>query len=163
MIGKRFTGLLAVAGASLLVFTACGGGTSAEEKQMEQLRSVYTDRPVSPHMGDHMFLELDDGTLTFFHFDSVVEEADKLLYVGQAVPGKFTAAEQRGVEEQYGAGFSHFHQKDCPGESAEACHGGSGGEDGYWFRHIAVDTFTMPWGEVTPGIDNNFMPTQPPQ
>ena len=157
------TALFGIAAGALLVFTACGGGTSAEKGQMDQLRSVYTDRPISPHMADHMFLELDDGTLTFFHFDKVVEDAYKLLYVGQAVPGEFTAAEQARVEEQFGDGFTHFHKKSCDSDSAEACHGGAGGEDGYWFRHVAVDSFAMPWGEVTPGVDHNFMPTQPPQ
>ncbi len=158
-------GTLALAALGVFLLAACGSSDSdsAEAVQMGQLRAAYTDTPIDPPMPDHLFMELDDGTLLFLHFDGPVDDAEELWYVGQAVPGAFTAAEQERVNEQFGDGFTHFHQKDCPSDSADACHGGQGGEDGYWFRHIAVDSFTMPWGEVQPGIDHGFMPTSPPQ
>lgn len=159
---RTIGGLFSVAITGLFIFAACGGG-SAEADQMKQLQAAYNARPIQPHMGDHQFMALDDGTLLFLHFDKAADKAEKLLYVGQAVPGKFTKAEQERVERQFGKGFTHFHQKNCSGSNPEACHGGKGGEDGYWFRHVAVDSFTMPWGAVKPGIDHNFMPTPPPQ
>ena len=129
-----------------------------------QIQSAYTASPLKPAMPDHQFMAAGDGTFMFVHYDKPVADATQLLYVGVAVPGKFTKQDQTRVEQQFGKGFTHFHQgSNCPGENADACHGGQGGEDGYWFRHVAVDNFEMPWGDVKPGVDLAFMPTVPPR
>lgn len=155
--------LLMFAMVGLALFSACTA-KSREAKEMEQLKAAYTAKPLQPAMVDHLFMDVGDGTYLFLHFDKEVGKESKLLYVGVAVPGRFTKAEQERVERQFGKGFTHFHQgKNCPGANADACHGGKGGEDGYWFRHVAVDSFKMPWGDVKPGTDHNFMPTSPPQ
>ena len=86
--------------------------------------------------------------------------------------GRFCQGEQARVEASYGPGFTHFHKQSTPGNDPAAGHGGVGGEDGFWFRHIAVTNIPqgdmmagtgVPWGPVRPGIDYDFMPTAAPQ
>lgn len=131
--------------------------------EMQQLIDAYDDMPFQPAFSNHKYMELDDGTLMFIHFDGKIGEEAGLLYVGQAVSGVFCDSDQQRVNQQYGNGFTHFHTKVTPGATeASAGHGGTPNADGYWFRHVAVDNLDMPWGSVRPGIDHNFMPTPPP-
>lgn len=136
-----------------------------EAEQMQLLKVAFNSDPIQPAMPDHKIMELKDGSLIFLHFDKDASEPEaKLMYVGTAVPGVFTKADQERVTEKYGEGFTHFHQKQgALGSTPDANHGGKGGEKGYWFRHIAVTQLDMPWGKVEPGIDNKFMPTNPPK
>ena len=154
---------LALLPLGLLLAAACGEDSGIESAMGAQIKQAYTATPLKPAMPDHQFMAAGDGTFMFVHYDKPAEDATKLLYVGVAVPGTFTKEEQARVEEQFGKGFTHFHQGNCASASADACHGGSGGEDGFWFRHVAVDSFKMPWGDVKPGVDLAFMPTVPPR
>lgn len=155
--------LMAVGAVGIVLGTACGG-ESVNAKQMQQLKAAYSSpSPVSPAMPDHIFLAQGDGTFLFLHFDKPVGKAEKVLYTGIAVPGVFSKADQERVEKQYGKGFTHFHRTKCAANDPNACHGADRvGEEGYWFRHTAVDSFKMPWGDVRPGTDYSFMPTPPP-
>jgi hypothetical protein len=162
--------LLAVLGGWLLLSSTSRTGAGLSERdsvyahQMKQLRKVFDDSPFQPAFTNHLYMELDDGSLMFFHFNAPLGQDSRLLYIGIAVPGRFCKQDQERVESQYGPGFPHFHQKVVPGATdAGAGHGGQGGEEGYWFRHVAVGEFDMPWGHVTPGIDHNFMPTPAPE
>jgi hypothetical protein len=140
-------------------------------QEMGELRMFYSDSPIQPAMPDHLIKVLSDGTAIFFHFDRPVGQDSKILWVGTFVPGRFCKADQERVQATYGPGFVHFHQKSIPGNDPNAGHGGKGGEQGYWFRHIAVTDIPKgdmmagtgaPWGPVRPGIDMNFMPTPAP-
>lgn len=140
--------------------------------EMEQLLSFYNSAPITPAMPDHRIVMLGDGTGMFLHFNGMLGKESQLNWIGQVVPGHFCKAEQDRVQAAYGPGFTHFHKKITPGNDPAAGHGGVGGEDGYWFRHIAVASIPkgdmmagtgVPWGPVSPGIDSNFMPTPPPQ
>jgi hypothetical protein len=163
-MGMRPRGWLTTLGVvGFVLGTACGG-ESVAAKQMQQLKAAYSSpSPVSPAMPDHIFLAQGDGTFLFLHFDKPVDKAEKVLYTGMAVPGVFSRADQERVEKQFGKGFTHFHRAKCAANDANACHGADRvGEEGFWFRHVAVDNFKMPWGDVRRGTDYNFMPTPPP-
>ncbi|MBI2857341.1 MAG: collagen-like protein [Chloroflexi bacterium] len=115
--------------------------------------------PFNPPLPDHLFLDLGGGRLIFMHFDRPVDQPGRmLLYVGDAVRGRFFANEQ-----PFGGktGFTHFHRFDAP--TADAGHGGPAGAEGYWLRHIAVSDFEMMGMKVTAGVDFNFMPTAAPK
>ena len=113
--------------------------------------------PVDPPLPDHLWLDIGGGRALFLHYDRPVEEAGaQLMYIGDAVRGRFTAADQPETP-----GFVHFHQ--FKAESPAAGHGGNPGAEGYWLRHIAVRKLEMPWGKVEPGVDFNFMVTSPPE
>lgn len=165
LIGLLVVGLLAV-GIGIL-FGGGGGKLGPREQayinEMKQLRAFYDDKPTQPHLPDHLYVLLEDSTGMFLHFDKPVGQDSKILYIGPIVLGRFCKADQERVEQAYGPGFTHFHQKFIPGNDPNAGHGGKGGEDGFWFRHIAVGEFDMPWGRVEPGIDFNFMPTPAPE
>ncbi len=156
-------------------FLFSGGKISARDQallnEMKQLHQFFSDNPIQPAMPDHLIKELSDGTGIFFHFNKPVGQESMILWMGSMVPGRFCKADQERVQSTYGPGFVHFHQQRIPGNDPMAGHGGKGGEDGYWFRHIAVTNVArgdmmagtgVPWGPVAPGIDLNFMPTLAP-
>ena len=169
--------VLAVLGGWLLLSSSSrtSGGMSKEDQinaqEMRQLRLFYSDSPLQPAMPDHLIKVLADGTGIFLHFDKPVGQDSMVLWLGTMVPGKFCKADQDRVQATSGPGFVHFHQKSIPGNDPNSGHGGKGGENGYWFRHIAVTNIPLgdmmagtgvPWGPVKPGIDTNFMPTPAP-
>lgn len=142
--------------------------------EMSQLVNLYSDTPMQPHLPNHKFIHLDDGTGMFLHFNTAYGNDQTLNWIGTFVPGRFCKAEQERVEATYGPGFTHFHKETTPGTDPTAGHGGVGNEEGYWFRHIAVrdieqgdpnetNGMAFPWGPISPGIDYNFMPTTPPE
>jgi len=128
---------------------------------MRQLKDFFgTDQPFDAPLPEHLYKVLDDGTAIFLHFDKPLAEGPtKILYIGTAVPARFCNTPE--VQELMKQGYVHFHTTNKV-PTPEAGHGGQGGEDGFWLRHIAVGEFDMPWGHVMPGIDYNFMVTQPP-
>lgn len=153
--------------------TALSARELTHAKEMAQLIDFYDSVPITPEMPNHKIVMLDDGTGMFLHFNTAYGQEQTLNWIGQLVPGMFCAAEQERVEASYGPGFTHFHKKSTPGTDPTAGHGGVGGEEGYWFRHIAVrnieqgdpnesNGMAFPWGPISPGIDYNFMPTTPP-
>ena len=128
---------------------------------MQQLKDFFgTSQPFDAPLPEHLYKVLDDGTAIFLHFDKPLAEGPtKILYIGDAVPGKFcNTPEVQGLIEQ---GYVHFHTTSKVATPEEG-QGGKGGVVGFWLRHIAVGELDMPWGHVTPGIYYNFMVTQPP-
>lgn len=113
--------------------------------------------PLNPPLPDHLWVDIGGGRALFLHYDRPVDESGaQLIYVGDAIRGRFVAEDQPETP-----GFVHFHQ--FKAESAEAGHGGAPGAEGYWLRHIAVREMEMPWGEIEPGVDFNFMITPAPE
>lgn len=140
--------------------TALQAEISASEVDAQKWRQIivtFTDQPYDPPLPEHVWKLLPDGTQLFFHLDKDVPKATKILYTGMAVPGVWCEEDQA----QLPAGFTHFHREKAP--SVEEGHAGTyPGEKGYWLMHIALGEFDMPWGHVTPGVDDKFMPTAPP-
>ena len=161
-----------------ILFAGSGGKISARDQalvnEMQQLRQFMGDSPTQPPLPDHLYKILEDGSTVFLHFNKPVGQDSMVLWIGASVPGKFCKADEDRVAKTSGSGYVHFHQKFISGNDPTAGHGGKGGEDGYWYRHIAVtnipkgDMMAMmagtgvPWGPVSPGIDMNFMPTLAP-
>ncbi len=172
LLGLAIAAVL-VAGIALLYG---GSGGSARDQvlvnEFKQLRGFFADNPIQPAMPDHLIKILSDGTGIFLHFDKPVGQDSRILWIGTFIPGRFCRTDEEQVRQTYGPGFVHFHQKLIPGNDPNAGHGGRGGEEGYWFRHIAVTDIPygdmmagtgVPWGPVSPGIDMNFMPTPAPE
>ena len=170
-------GVLAMA----LVTGACAQTTtaqqdSAKDKEVSELRnqvarlqqdSTYWAQLTSAlkpvemkSMTDHRAFMLPSGAVIAIHFDNMdLTKAKNLNWVALGIPGKFTKADQERVEQQFGKGFTHFH------DMMNDVHGGAPGAEGVWFVHVAVRDFESPisGGTVKAGIDNKFMPTPPTQ
>ena len=170
-------GMLAI----FLLTSACAQATAAQpasgkDQEIAQLKSQNVKlqkdstywaqltsalKPVEmKSMTDHRAFMLPSGGVIALHFDSMdLDKAQNLNWVALGVPGKFTKAEQERVEQQFGKGFTHFH------DMKNDTHGGLPGAEGVWFVHVAVRDFESPMsgGLVKAGIDNKFMPTPPSQ
>ena len=127
----------------------------------QMVRGFSQESPFDPDAPDHLWLDNGDGTYLFLHFDKPLPEATKIIYTGWAVKGRWCAEDQP-------RGFTHFHRT-AKVAKWDAGHGGSkAGEEGYWLKHVAVESFQMPEmmgmpaRVVQPGLDREFMPTQPP-
>ena len=107
----------------------------------------YDGIPTIPRLPDHVYKEIDSGQYVFLHFDKALPEATKVLYTGRIIPGKFCKEDQ----DKLPPGFTHFHKAFVDSDNPQDGHGGVGGEDGYWFVHVAVAELDMPWGQVVPG------------
>lgn len=173
-IGKWFAGFLLVA----LLASACSQGVPASEvaakdqeitnlkaqvaelqnpaRFWQQLTAVMA--PVEmPSMTDHRAYMLPSGVVLATHFDNMdLSQAENLNWMALGVPGKFCKSDQERVEQEFGPGFTHFH------DLKNDTHGGQPGAEGVWFVHVAVREFDAPWGHVLSGVDQNFMPTPAP-
>ncbi len=162
------------------VLAACGGsdGLSAEEAQAQQERIAALEselgaarvdarmweqltsllQPVElKSMTDHRAYALPNGHLIALHFDNMdLSQAENLNWVALGIPGRFCREDQQRIEQEYGSGFTHFH------DLAADVHGGEPGVEGVWFVHVAVRDLEAPWGQVSQGIDAGFMPTEAP-
>ena len=166
--------------ALLIITTACAQASTAQDsskdQEIAQLKSqvvalqqdstfwkqlTSTVKPVEmKSMTDHRAFMLPTGAVIALHFDNLdLSKAKNLNWVALGVPGKFTKAEQERVEQQFGKGFTHFH------DMKNDVHGGQPGAEGVWFVHTAVRDFESPMsgGAVKAGIDSKFMPTPPTQ
>ena len=132
--------------------------TKMKAQLTDALLAGYNAQPYDPALPDHKWAAMGDGSYLFLHFNKDVNKADDLLYYGLALPGKFCKEDQ----DQLPPGFVHFHQAKCAEKDEEKCHGGKGGEDGFWLMHVAAKEMDMPWGHVKPGVDLKFMPTPAP-
>jgi hypothetical protein len=160
-----------------LLATACGGGGAGEsDAEVADLRSQLAEargnnkywqqltslmEPVElPSMTDHRAYMLPSGHLLALHFDDMeLAQAKNLNWVALGVPGTFCKNDQQRVENEYGSGFTHFHDLEAD------THGGKPGAKGVWFVHVGVRDFESPMstGPVTGGeVDDGFMPTPPP-
>ena len=100
----------------------------------ETLATVYDFEPFSPGMPNHLWMKASDTYATFLHFNKPVsKEGAKLVFVGDAVAGRFCAEDKPDGGK---TGFVHFHRSHTP-EGAMG-HGGELGEEGWWLRHVAV-------------------------
>ncbi len=174
--GNLWTFVPVVVAAAVLA-TACGGdgegagdaGAVAGEADVASLRQdakyweQLTDlmEPVElPSMTDHRAYMLPSGYLLALHFDDMdLEQAENLNWVALGVPGTFCEKDRKRVEEEFGPGFTHFHDLEAD------THGGEAGAQGVWFVHVGVRDFESPMSEgpVTGGeIDSGFMPTPAP-
>ena len=130
--------------------------------EVREFIDIFDDQPMQggqsdPYTPSHAWKWIGDDTFLLLHVDAEnPKEAESLLYTGFGVKGTFCAETRPEGDE-----FTHFHQ--CFAETWAGAHGGDVGDNGYWLPHLAVDEFEMPWGEVTPGIDYEFMPTPPPE
>jgi len=172
--GNLFT-FVSVFATVVLLATSCGGDDSASEGEVADLRaelaSVRLDsrywqqltsliEPVElKSMTDHRAYMLPNGHLLALHFDEMdLAKADNLNWVALGVPGTFCKKDQQRVEQEFGPGFTHFHDLEAD------THGGKPGANGVWFVHVGVRDFTSPMSEgpVSGGeIDSGFMPTPP--
>lgn len=130
----------------------------------ETLASVYDFEPFSPGMPNHLWMKTSDNYATFLHFNKPVsKQGAKLVFVGDAVKGRFCAEDQ---PEGGKSGFVHFHRSSTP-EGAMG-HGGDLAAEGWWLRHVAVrhapmkNPKTMKRMMLKPGLAMMFMPTKAP-
>ena len=111
-------------------------------------------------MTDHRAYMLPSGYLLALHFDNMdLDKAENLNWVALGVPGTFCKKDQQRAEQEFGPGFTHFH--DLKADT----HGGKPGAKGVWFVHVGVRDFGSPMSEgpVSGGeIDSGFMPTRAP-
>lgn len=132
-------------------------GITLDRADIDRLLAAFDDQPYTGGQDTpgHVFKFVSPETFIFLHFaEAEPEDFANLLYVGTGVKGVACAETQPDADE---GAFTHFHKYSSP--TWEGGHGGPAGAEGYWFTHIAVDTFEMPWGTVTPGVDYDFMPT----
>lgn len=123
------------------------------------LGKYFTAEPMNPAMPDHLWMDIGGGQYAFLHFDKPVSDPTaRLLFIGEAVKGRFCAQDQPDGGK---TGFVHFHQAVKPA-AKEHAHGGMTGDWGYWLRHIALGDVEMMGMKMGSGIVHNFMPTTPP-
>lgn len=131
-----------------------------DSRYWEQLTNLM--EPVElKSMTDHRAYMLPNGHLLALHFDNMdLEQAKNLNWVALGVPGRFCKRDQQRVEQEFGFGFTHFH--DLKADT----HGGKPNAEGVWFVHVGVRDFESPMSEgpVTGReIDSRFMPTPAPK
>jgi len=124
-----------------------------------KLGMQFTFEPVNPPLKNHIWMKTDTNKVSFFHFAKPVSaKKNKLLFMGDAIKGRFCAEDQPDGGK---TGFVHFHSaKVAPGHKHG--HGGEKGAEGYWLRHIALGDFKMMGIHFTPGIAHNFKATKAP-
>lgn len=140
-------------------------GTALSASAIGDLVEAYDDRPFIGGQGtpEHVWKWVNEDVMIFLHFDARdPAEAENLNWIGVGVKGRFCKQDQDALGGKV-SGFTHFHKQSA--STWDAGHGGDatlGGDLGYWLQHVAVRDFTAPWGDVTPGTDYEFMPTDPP-
>ncbi len=142
-----------------------GGEGDLSTEDRDELIDLFDDewtneaqQEVDGRTPAHVWKWVSEDVLLFMHFDDpAVEDAENLLYFGIGVRGQFTAED---VPAGQTDDFTHFHKWEA--DSWEAGHGGQDPDQhGFWLVHHAARDHEMPWGEVTVGIDRDFMPTPP--
>ncbi|HLD04492.1 MAG TPA: hypothetical protein VJG90_02120 [Candidatus Nanoarchaeia archaeon] len=95
----------------------------------DQTLQAYKASPVKPALADHYWADLGDGSYLFLETD---EDGNELTQYGIALPGNFCMEDA----EQLPPTFDHFYLANCAEKDPKMCHGGVGGEEGYWLNHI---------------------------
>lgn len=153
---------LGLAGLFMMVTATATAGTTAKgvlDGVGPVLGKHFTAQPMNPPMPDHLWMDIGGGQLAFLHFDKPVgDPSARLLFIGEAVKGRFCAQDQPDGGK---TGFVHFHRAEKP-MGAEHGHGGMTAESGYWLRHIALGDVEMMGMKMGSGIVHTFMPTPPP-
>lgn len=96
---------------------------------------------------EHSWLDTNDGRLTFLHWDHTdPAQATGLLFTGEGLRGKNCLGAEGVTQEEYDAGFVHFHSAVAP--NWDAGHNAAGADgaadtEGWWLRHIGAATMSM--------------------
>jgi hypothetical protein len=127
---------------------AANPGAATSPTLGQQMSAFYNDQPFGggQKTPEHLFFAQPDGTFLFLHFDQEDPlKSNKLLWTGDAFPGKFCKGEAGVTQAEFDAGYVHFHKKDAA--NWDAGHGGGPSyaktQDGFWFRHVSAVTATM--------------------
>jgi hypothetical protein len=105
----------------------------------QALAEAYTFKPVHPNLPDHLFLDEGNGRVLFMMFSKPVSDPTaRLLFVGEAIKGRFCAESQPDGGK---TGYNHFHRTNTP--PGDTSMSGPKGGEGYWFKHVAVTEFDM--------------------
>ncbi len=124
-----------------------------------QMSNLLTFEPFDPALKNHLWMKTDSDKMLFFHFAKAAsEKKNKLLFIGDAIKGRFCAEDQ---PEGGLSGYVHFHSAE-KAEGHQHGHGGKKGQAGYWLRHTALGTFEMMNIQFTPGVAHNFKATKAP-
>lgn len=140
-----------------------GGSHKASDKALHaigvKIGSVFNFEPFEPPLKNHLWMKTDSDKMVFFHFAKAASEGDnKLLFMGDAIKGRFCAEDQPDGGK---TGFVHFHSAE-KAKGHKHGHGGEKGQQGYWLRHISLGTFEMNKINFTPGVAYNFKATPAP-
>jgi hypothetical protein len=125
--------------------------------EIKQLAGFFHDNPfLGGQTPPRLYRWVNGDTLMFLQFDKPTPaQATRLRYIGISRRGTFCKAEQPSPD------FTHFDRLTATSYAKAA--GGKPGQGGFWSLAVAVDKFTMPWGQVTPGVDRKFAATPPPE
>lgn len=126
-----------------------------------QLVQSFSFEPFTPPMQNHLWMDAGQDKVKFLHFTKPVKDPEAtLIFIGDGIKGRFCAEDQ---PEKGKTGYVHFHQATAAhAHSPKDAHGGKGGEEGYWLRHIAIGEFEFKGKKMEPGIAMNFPSTPPP-
>lgn len=120
---------------------------------------LFTFEPFDPPLKNHLWMKTDQDKMTFFHFAKPASaKENKLLFMGDAIKGRFCAEDQPDGGK---TGYVHFHSAQ-KADGHKHGHGGEKGQEGYWLRHIALGEFEMMNIQFTPGVAHNFKATPAP-
>lgn len=142
-----------------------GDEDDLDESGRDALIEVFDDQPFNEpqreadgHTPSHTWKWVTEDVFIALHWDEPVPtQADNLLYSVLGVRGQFHSDDQPDTDD-----FTHFHLHEA--DAWDAGHGGADPDQwGYWLVHFAVRDFEMPWGDVSIGVDRDFMPTDPPE
>ncbi len=130
------------------------GAHALTNGEIKQLAAAFYD---SPYRGGQrvprLYRWITGDTLVFVQFDKPdPAKARALRYVGVAKRGRFCTAD-RGPSD-----FTSFQALNA--RTAAKGRGGKAGRIGLWHLAVAVGSFKMPWGNVTPGADRKFSVTR---
>jgi hypothetical protein len=125
--------------------------------EIRQLARFFMDNPLQGgQKAPRVYRWVSGDVLVWLQFDRArVAKARTLRYVGIAKRGVFCS------EDRPHADFNAFQQLNA--KTYRKGRGGKKGRAGFWHLAVAVDSFRMPWGSVTPGVDRRFAPTPAPK
>lgn len=128
---------------------------SALSEDVQELVAVFDDEPFTGGQQAPRISKWVNNETLFLQFDAPrVENASSLRYVGIGVRGTFCNSSRPNTD------FTHFHRPGVADYSDG--HGGEPGAEGYWLMWVAVDEFESRGRTITPGVDDEFSPTPPP-
>jgi hypothetical protein len=133
------------------------GARNLAQADIRRFANFFHDNPfLGGQKAPRLYRWVNGDTLIFLQFDNRdVAKAKALRYIGVSRRGAFCRSDQPSSD------FTHFDRRTAK-EYAKAA-GGKPRQGGFWSIAIAVDTFKMPWGQVTPGPDRKFAKTAAPE
>lgn len=132
------------------------GAHDLTQAEIRRLIAFFHDIPFRGGQTAPRFYRWVNGdVLVFLEFDSPdPNKAKRLRYIGISERGTFCRGDQPTPD------FTHFDRLTASDYKKAA--GGKPGQGGYWSLWVAADSFRMPWGQVTPGVDRKYAPTAAP-